>query len=404
MSSSFELFQIENVVNGISTLTQSVKLLLYKTNNSIFEKIDFENDDIYQEPLLFAYFNAKQNLPHLLDLILYGYTSLGLRPKNISVTSDEFGRIYLPNIGWLITHKKNEHYILNTNKDNLILTYNNDIVDFNLIKNCIIKNTAVELLEYPVLLLNQFYYDINGSNINVEIEDISKKHKKNLIKAWNLIKKYAPNHYNIIALVTRKCVIFNIDTYLRNSFATLSAQGIAFFNAYQEDYNEVFFVDDIAHQTGHVIFNAMICEIRKFLRIDRDETLQNIHEGNDIIEKRTIYVVFHALYTYYTTFICLDACLSANAFRGFKRHEALGRIAFYINKCGQDLKLIDDPILTNDNSVKIFTIDGLTIYNEIKNTFYLMLKKWKEEIKDFDLSNQTYNFSNSIFFETNPIK
>ena len=74
---------------------------------------------------------------------------------------------------------KNEHYILNTNKDNLILTYNNDIVDFNLIKNCIIKNTAVELLEYPVLLLNQFYYDINGSNINVEIEDISKKHKKN---------------------------------------------------------------------------------------------------------------------------------------------------------------------------------------------------------------------------------
>ena len=54
MSSSFELFQIENVVNGISTLTQSVKLLLYKTNNSIFEKIDFENDDIYQEPLLFA--------------------------------------------------------------------------------------------------------------------------------------------------------------------------------------------------------------------------------------------------------------------------------------------------------------------------------------------------------------
>ena len=91
-------------------------------------------------------------------------------------------------------------------------------------------------------------------------------------------------------------MIFNFDTYQRNSFATLSAQGIGFFNAYQDNYDEVFFVDDIAHQTGHIIFNVMIYESNQFFRKDKKTVLEiiNMPDGS-LIEKRGVAEEAHPL-------------------------------------------------------------------------------------------------------------
>ena len=33
-------------------LTNTIKILIYKENPSILEKVDFENDDIFLEPLI----------------------------------------------------------------------------------------------------------------------------------------------------------------------------------------------------------------------------------------------------------------------------------------------------------------------------------------------------------------
>jgi hypothetical protein len=96
------------------------------------------------------------------------------------------------------------------------------------------------------------------------------------------------------------------------------------------------------------------------------------------IENRDLYVLFHALYTYYTSFICLDACLDAGDFNKRQTHEAKGRIAFYINKCYNDLILIDnEPFKAEENALKYFTENGLSIYKEIKNTWLEMSKFWK---------------------------
>lgn len=157
-------------------------------------------------------------------------------------------------------------------------------------------------------MLKQFYYDTEQQQVEVEITDITQKHRDNLSLAWNILRSHVSYHYDIITMVTNKVIIFNVDTYLRNSFATLSAQGIAFFNAYQETYNEVFFVDDIAHQTGHVVFNALIYDVEKFLLVIPETIIENVIVDNNIVETRDIHVIYHALYTYYTTFICLDAC------------------------------------------------------------------------------------------------
>jgi hypothetical protein len=402
---TFHEFQLETLLLGNQKLADSIKILLYQADKKIFNRLDFNNDRIYLEPLLFALFNSKNSAAVNIEPIIYGFTELPLRPKQIEVISDQSGKIYLPNVGWLEVEQPNLKYDLLTNEQGKIcLQLNGKTVSYVVHSLEFIEGTKIELLKYPIPLLNQFYYDVKGASIDVEIEIITERNKIHLITAFNLIKKHSPEHFDLIQLACAKCVIFNVDTYLRNSFATLSAQGISFFNAYQENYNEVFFVDDIAHQSGHVIFNALIYEINDFMLLNPDTILQNVKVDGVLVETRNFHVIFHALYTYYTTFTCLSACLDAGCFEGEKYHEALGRIRCYIDKCYQDLLLIDNPVDSDENSKRMFTESGLIIYKEIKSTFKMMVTKWGNHVKDFNLNNQPYNFTYSKFVELNPLK
>jgi len=391
------------LLSGKSKLIENIKILLYKENENIFDYLDFEDDRIYQEPLLFAYFNSEiENNPNL-DAILYGYTKPELRPEEIHVKSDGFGRIYLANIGWFHTQHKNQHLLLITDKNSeLSFVLNDNAIDFSFEPLKIINNTDIELLKYSIPLLDQYYSD--DGQLLVEIEDISKQNLQYLTKAWNLIKELVPTHYALITTSTKKAIIFNVDTALRNSFAALDVYGVCFSNAYQEDYNEVFFVDDIAHQTGHIIFYALVFEKESFFKVDPHTSLQEIYPSSEQGHYRDIYILFHALYTYYTTFICLDACLSASVFDGEKKYEALGRIGFYLSKCDLDLNLILSKSDYSSGPEDIFTDEGLIIFKRIKRVFNGIADKYQDQIEGFNFSNQSYNFMQSKFIELNPMK
>uniref|UniRef100_UPI0040476E4C hypothetical protein n=1 Tax=Flavobacterium sp. TaxID=239 RepID=UPI0040476E4C len=306
------------LVKGFILFIDNIKILLYKNNSKIFELINFDDDKIYTEPLLYSYFNNKTDLKIELGSILIGYKKA--KKQNIKIKTDEFGRIYIPNIGWFSTSEKNQNLIFS--KDSNEFLKNEKKINHKFEPIALIENTKIELLQYQIPLLKQCYYDVDSKTIEVEIEKITKKQITNLTKAYNLIKSHCSSQYELIEKYASKCVIFNVDTHQRNSFATKQAHGIAFYNAYQDDYDEVFFVDDIAHQTGHVIFNTLLFEPTDFFKIDKNTVLEKITMPNgDLIENRDLHVIFHALYTYYTSFICLDACLENNAFQGKQKHE-----------------------------------------------------------------------------------
>jgi|TARA_B110000037_G_C17127386_1_gene508850 hypothetical protein len=390
---------------GKNELIENIKILLYKYDSSIFDKIDYEDDDIYQEPLLYAYFNSKAKKIDL-DIIIYGYTKEKLRPEKLKVKSDTYGKFYLPKIGWFITNENNKNYELHKTTNNLYTLYSKEVIcNYTFEPIEIIKGTNIELLKYPVPLLEELYYDVDGSIIDVEIENITKSQRINIEKAFKLIKKLAPKHYKLIESITKKVVIFNVNTTLRNSFASLRAQGISFSNAYQKEYNEVFFIDDIAHQTGHLIFNVLIYNVQNFFKINFETVVEKLYLGNDTTETRSIHVVFHALYTYYTSFICLNAYLDfkVNDYDRNK-HEAMGRMLFYIGKCYQDISLIENNDISKVVTINdIFTDGGIEIYLEIKNKYNSTIEKWGELLKGLNMSNQPYNFTYSKFLEINPL-
>jgi hypothetical protein len=394
-----------NTTIGKSKLIENIKILLYKEKQNIFERIDFDNDSIYQEPLLYAYFNKENRTEIELETILYGYTQIEKRHEKINIKTDDYGRVYLPNLGWIHTESNNAYFELLTGVNgDFHLQQKNKKANFKFEPLEIIAGTNIELLKYPIPLLNQFYYDPYHKPVEVEIEDIANKKKECLTNAWSLIKRLIPNQYKLIESVVFKNIIFNINPIYRNSFASLSANGIIFNNAYQENYNEVFFVDDIAHQSGHVIFYSLLYNSSEFYKIDCETIIETLHLTSERSEPRNLRTIFHALYTYYTTFICLDACLNASVFKDEKEHETLGRISFYLMKCYHDIYLLETHKEYKNGPKEMFTDKGLIIYNKIKSTFKIIAKKWDKKTTNFDMSNQPYNFTYSKFVELNPLK
>jgi hypothetical protein len=398
---SNKLYEISKpyLIEGYSSIINDMKILLYKRDENIFEILDFENDEIYKDPLLFAFFYNKIKFKQSLDSLILGYTS---KKNSGEVISDEYGRIYIPNIGWFLTDYKNQSFVFDKVESKLLK--NNEDIKFVFERIEFINNTNIEILKYQIPLLKSFYFNTDGAFLDVEIENITKKHLKTITNAYNLIKKNIPSHFELIEKYAPKCVIFNFDTYERNSFAALLAYGIGFYNAYQDDYDEVFFIDDIAHQTGHIIFDTMIFKDQKYLKVKKETIIETLEmPDGTFVEKRDLHIIFHALYTYYTSFICLDKCIDNGEFNNKQLHEAMGRISFYINKCYKDLLLIDSPIKSFEKANHFFTNDGMIIYTELKNKWFEMYNKWFEKIKHFDMSNQPYNFTYSKFLELNPL-
>ena len=367
-------------------IINTIKLLLYKENTSVFKKLNFDDDEVFLEPLLFAYFNSKSYNSYpkeALEEMLQGYFIK--KEEIITHSYSRDGIAYVPNIGYFKV---------------------NESIPFEKIK--FIAHTNIELIQYPIIYLKYIFRDFNEQPIEERKITISKElvevHEESLTIALSYIKKYSSNHYNLIEQCCKKILLFKTDPKNTNPFATINAHGIAFLNVFQKEYDEVFFVDDIAHQTGHCIFYALLEDTSEFIKVEPSITIEIISYGQNETENRSLYILFHALYTYYTTLKCLDACLSEGVFSGAKKHEAIGRLCFYFSKCYKDILLIDNPISSNTRAKEMFTDKGFKVYSEIKRTFIDLADKWRKDIeKGYSLSNQPYNFSYSKFVKLNPL-
>ena len=97
--------------------------------------------------------------------------------------------------------------------------------------------------------------------------------------------------------------------------------------------------------------------------------------------------------------MCINACIEAGIWHQHRLHEAMGRVAFYLGKCHQDLIIVENF----NNKKPIFKEDGTKIYLLIKEKYKEMLKKYGDKCKNYSMANQPYNFTYSKFLEANPI-
>ena len=374
----------EDAARGQLKLVDALRILVFKTDPALFDRLDFEDDESLLDPLLFAYFTDPAPAQPLAQL-LYARIPPERRPASIEVHSDTSGSVFLPGLGELCTGGGARGLELR-GEPNLACWADGRVVAGAWRAAEKIPGTAIEITSGAHPLLARFLVADDGAA--VEVGEVCRQYIPHVHRACALLRDDCPAVWNDIAAVTRRIVLFRGD--LPNSFATLSAHGAIFCNV-TTAIDEVFFLEDIAHQAGHVLFNALTVEKEALFTVDPSTTIDSF--GAEASHARTLYAAVHGLFTYTTIGEVLSAC--CDCVTGRKAHELLGRLGMILQKFESDIALLDRPAL--------YTPSGLLWWQYFDGVFRRLHACHAARVGFFDYSNQPYVFSYELFAERNPL-
>lgn len=366
-------------------LTDIMKESLYGYNPDIFSLLDFDNDYIYADPLLYYYFleqvpEKKISIPQ----IIAGYIKDKTEIIDVTVRSDPHGYVYLPGLG----------YCRHTADTTASLDYDAPGDTF-LLNGAPVTFTPPQTLAVPGLQLGIHTSGcLHGHNITLHESPAitAAAHSDTLNTALLLMQQYVPAFLHTVTSVTRDLILFNSGSY--NSFAGIGQHGAAFLNTENQTKSTLFFVDDIAHQCGHIIFNTLTLDTHEYLQIPKYTPLYELVPGST--DKRKVYGAFHGLFTYTCILHCLHTIYQEASLTSLLRHEMAGRFGFYLTKFSIDLRNLSHP--------GILTEKGRDVYDSFAAGYQVVKSLYADLCEGFDYSNQPYSFSYTDFAVLNPRK
>lgn len=378
---------LDEIASGQEELADTLRTLLYQRAPDLFALLDFGDDSIFLEPALFQYFT--QETPGMtLAQILYGYCK-NQAPQALPVKSNHAGYVYLPNLGYLYSGGSQQAFVLNR-------THSHEEVYFETQNRCSrtslqpiqrLKPHGMAVTAYLDPLSARYFTDY-GKPLAGYTPPNYLEHYELLSQALAIMANVHADFYHRLCSVTRQVILY--CSSLPNSFATLSAHGNAYLNI-RPEYHQVFYLDDIAHQGGHIMFNAITWDKLRYFKLDPATPLKQWTQ--DPTETREIYAAFHGLFTYVCIISVLHRCYEEGVFREHHAHELIGRILFYLVKLRQDLHHLDQP--------GIFSPAGQAFYDMFQACYSEYRTFWREPLRKADFSNQQYVFNYRLFYALN---
>jgi hypothetical protein len=377
--------------HGQRELSDAMRALVAREEPDVYAALADADPSSFLEPLLFTYFYAERP-PIELPQIAFGHVPRALRPDAFPVRSDVHGGVYLPNLGHVHTEQIDTELtaVHHSGSGRLTLLLGPRPIPHWMSGKQLIGDTAIELLWQSNPLLDITFTDTDGKRLNATPNGAGSDHAAALVRAFAQIARLEPAYYGLITRAVRQVFVFRHPHV--NCFATLNAHGIVFLNALERD-DEIFFIDELVHQCGHVIFNAISLRRREFFRVDPDLTMAALAPERCPGEARSLYTVLHGLYTEHAMVRCLRALDEAQAFQGRRAHELRGRLAFIARKMEIDLCNMDQPGLCSPL--------GESFLEVFRRTFCEARRERADLVAD-DLRDQPYNFSYERYARRNP--
>lgn len=324
------------------------------------------HESVYDEPLLYYHLlGSKAYYP--IEQITAGYHNLSAeKPRlgDLPHAKDIHGKTYFPGIGYLDTSE-------------------NGLLDKTGGREWLGK-TEVELYKFvPNIILD------HDPSVNYCPSDLADGYRNALTRAFEKMRLNTPEFFELICMCTKNICLFKSDNL--NSFAGITQHGTCFINIVEDDASEVFFMDDLAHQCGHIIFNILTAKTEDFLKFDKTTLIRDL--GGFDADDRNIYSIFHGLFTYSCILSSLDAYLENTDAeeQPLLRLEAFARLGFYVTKMFVDLE--------NLYGKNLFTPLGETYYAAFIKNYQCMYDKYHTTIKTLPFANQPYVFSFEQFLK-----
>ena len=368
----------------IGAVIDSVKKMLYVRHKDIFQRIDFYDDEIYLEPLLYTYLHQQDN--KWLDAVIYGYEKV--KKREIAVFTNANGLVYLPNVGYLQTGVSNATLQLTTLEGEMVLRNGEGVVPFTM-EPLVFSEDGIEIVKDQHPLLETVFADQGNRPEHTMVKDVYLMHMKGFNKGMRIIERNNPGHFNLLKRTLKKAMLFRSGR--QHSFAVMSAHNMIFLNVNEWD-DEIFFADHISHEGGHVTFFTLTYETRKELFTMPHDTPMGDLVGNPG-QYPAIYLYFHGMFTFVEITKTLQGCIGQEGFSLAQQHDIKGRFVFHM----QRFKLSLDEF------------ERLGILREEGERWYeVFLKQYKEFEEEYlglngvyDFGDQPYDFNSKVFAKLN---
>lgn len=352
-----------------SEIINTIKLLLYKASPNIIEKLEFENDIIYVETLLFSYFNNSKNNSvsnETLEEILQGYFTQKeeLKLKN---SFNRNGVAYIPQIGFF--------------KRGLTENYEPILIkgDFEIVKEIHPTQEKYFVEFYKGHIINQ----------NPEHNSVWEMHYEELFQAIATIKEHVPEFYKELIFANRKIYLHDNPKII--NFTSVETLGMLYFYVIGKT-NLIYFIEELIHQGSHNYLYYVVHNRKDFFKIDVDNLLMRDFTKQQW-DYRTIYGAFHGVFTVSQRVKYFDVLLTKNIFKGREKHKLLGRFTDQFARFRTGFELL--------NLEEVFTQKGIAFYNQIDKDCASTLKKYEKLAKEFDLTNRYLDFRYEDFCKLN---
>lgn len=385
-----DLFEGELVERGQQEFADRMRIVVASREPFMAAALEGSGDDVFLEPLVFAY-AVSSGSPVGLPEIVFGRMNPSARPREIDVYADRDGIVTLPGIGYLGTRVRDRKLRLTWNNGvcDSILHVNDSIVPYAFEEPIYIDKTGVELSLHHHPLLDRFFVEA-GEPASVSSRGLVAKHRNHLEKAFRIIAESVPDYYEQILKVTRR--IFLYSSPQPYSFTALAAHGMAFPNVSRGD-DEVFFIEDLIHQCGHLLFSALTPEPSMLFRIPADTPLCSLNGNAD--DHRDIYTALHGVFTEAWMNLGFHNCCDNHSFNVRQKHELLGRFALILTRFGSDFRSIAHK--------EVFTPAGLQLLEWFFEVYREIAHSRHAQLSRLDISNQPYCFNYERFVQVNPL-
>lgn len=384
---SLDIVFKEDILAGKAALADYMKMVLYQADETVFERLNFEDDAPFLEPLLIAYFSTGNATGMTLEQILCAY--FVERKGAFSVVSNDKGVVYVPRVGYFYTDSPNRPWQLCCQNGNYFLENSN----CRFLPCLVSSDTQLEIYRHELSLLSSFYEEQGGERIThnptIEVTQTVHRHHQNINEALEILKRYLPNLYQEITATNRSISVFYNP--LVNCFANIGVTGCAFLSAVPNN-ETIFFLEELIHQCAHNTFNIMLFNRADYFKIDADNT-----QLSDLVsikgEERSLYSAFHGLYTVAKRYEAFFALYQLDIFSGIQKHEFMGRLADLKKRFRTGLELV--------NIEDVYTEKGKWVYQTLDEQCATIIDSLNDLDQFFDLSNQPPEFSYPHFLALN---